>query len=82
MDAAVCVWEPDPESGIWSPSARLGLLKEDSLGVHGCVWGPSGTSSILAHSLQGSLHRWDQVCFMNLQEVNERKNENRLHNIL
>ncbi|KAF4519996.1 hypothetical protein B566_EDAN007144 [Ephemera danica] len=61
MDATVCVWTSDVDSGVWSPSARLGLIKEDSLGIQGCVWGPLGSASILAHTIQGSMHLWTKV---------------------
>ncbi|XP_059476492.1 elongator complex protein 2 [Neocloeon triangulifer] len=58
-DGTICVWSKSSDVDLWTPT-RLGILKEDSLGILGCVWDPSG-NSILAHSLHGALHIWVKV---------------------
>jgi hypothetical protein len=58
-DGSVCVWGKSVDLDLWKPT-RMGILKEDSLGILGCVWSPDA-KSILAHSLHGAFHKWDQV---------------------
>ncbi|CAB3366427.1 Hypothetical predicted protein [Cloeon dipterum] len=58
-DGTICVWTKSADVDLWMPN-RLGILKEDSMEILGCVWNPTG-NAILAHSLHGALHLWNKV---------------------
>ncbi|XP_015587414.1 probable elongator complex protein 2 [Cephus cinctus] len=64
LDKTMIIWEPDPVSGIWLESIRVGDVGGNSVGFYGCKFGPNG-ESILAHGYQGSFHIWKY-----LQETN------------
>ncbi|XP_046389638.1 probable elongator complex protein 2 [Ischnura elegans] len=58
MDKSMVLWEPEPQSGVWLESVRVGEIGGNSMGFFGCKYGPEGTS-ILAYSKQGSFHMWN-----------------------
>ncbi|KAI5730461.1 hypothetical protein M8J76_013864 [Diaphorina citri] len=57
MDKSIIVWAPDPTTGLWLETARVGEVGGNTLGFYGCKFGPRG-DYIIAHGFQGSLHLW------------------------
>lgn len=57
LDKSMIIWEPDPVTGIWCETVRVGEVGGNSLGFYGCKFSPDG-SNILAYSYQGSFHIW------------------------
>lgn len=67
-DNSLAIWEPDPSSGIWLTTARLGEISREkgattatgSIGGFWTgLWSPSGTS-VLTLGRTGSWRRWDR----------------------
>ncbi|KAJ1896131.1 Elongator subunit elp2, partial [Kickxella alabastrina] len=54
-DGSAMLWAPDAEAGVWSSAARLGEVG-GGIGFLGAR--ALGTTGVLAHGYQGSLHRW------------------------
>lgn len=66
-DNSLAIWEPDPDSGIWLATARLGEISREkgattatgSIGGFWTgLWSPTGTS-LLVLGRTGSWRRWD-----------------------
>lgn len=66
-DNSLAIWEPDPSSGIWLTTARLGEISREkgattatgSIGGFWTgLWSPTGTS-LLTLGRTGSWRRWD-----------------------
>ena len=59
MDKSMILWRPDPQTGIWLNSARVGEMGGSSFGFLGGLFGPGGRS-ILSHGYQGGFYLWKQ----------------------
>lgn len=57
LDKSMIIWEPDPSTGIWCETVRVGEVGGNSLGFYTCKFSPDGLN-ILAHSYHGSFHIW------------------------
>eukprot|EP00741_Cyanophora_paradoxa_P006330 tig00000980_g6137.t1 len=57
MDRTMALWRPDPGTGVWLTTARVGDLSGGTLGFMGGVWGPRG-DALLAHGFNGAFHLW------------------------
>ncbi|XP_043668113.1 probable elongator complex protein 2 [Vespula pensylvanica] len=57
LDKSMIIWEPDPTTGIWYETVRVGEVGGNSLGFYTCKFSPDGLN-ILAHSYHGSFHIW------------------------
>ncbi|XP_046816930.1 probable elongator complex protein 2 [Vespa crabro] len=57
LDKSMIIWEPDPATGIWCETVRVGEVGGNSLGFYTCKFSPDGLN-ILAHSYHGSFHIW------------------------
>ncbi|XP_069675648.1 elongator complex protein 2 [Periplaneta americana] len=57
LDKTIIIWEPDPSSGVWLESVRVGEVGGNTLGFYGSKFGPDGLS-IMGHGYLGSFHLW------------------------
>lgn len=56
-DRSMIVWSIDPNSSLWTSSARFGDLHGTAGGYFGAMWG-NNSEMVLTHDWGGSFRKW------------------------
>ncbi|CAG8580109.1 9871_t:CDS:10 [Paraglomus occultum] len=59
-DKSMMIWKPEPDTGIWVNSVRVGEIGGYALGLYGGLFAPDG-KHILAHGHTGAFHLWKMI---------------------
>ncbi|XP_032234030.2 elongator complex protein 2 [Nematostella vectensis] len=57
LDKSLVIWQPDPDTGIWIETMRVGGVGGTTLGFYGGMFSPDART-VLGHSFQGAFHLW------------------------